>query len=172
MAVEQPRQNGFTALELAIGLLILVTLAVILANAYQTYTVRVQVDAGIVLADGLKPAIVKHLETHASLPRNRAVAGLSAAATDSYSDYVKSIAVVHGRLDITYGNSANPQIADAVLSITPYQAPDSTIIWRCGRAATPTDGAGAELEIAGGSESQAVYRPGSVPERYQPGTCR
>jgi len=174
MAIQQPQQTGFTALELLIGLAILITLAVILVNSYQIYTVRGQVDAGIRLAEGLKPAIENHLQTHAALPANRAAAGLSPEESDSFNDYVKSITVVNGRLDITYGKSAHPQIADAVLSVTPYQAPESEVIWRCGRADAPTDSAGAELVTAGGAGSgnQAIYQPGTVPERYQPASCR
>ncbi len=174
MAVPGPRQDGFTLIELAIGLAILVTLTVILVNSYQTYTVRGQVEAGIPLAEGLKPKVLEHLRTRLTVPTNRADAGLSANGADTFNDYVKSITIVNGRLDITYGNDASPQIADAVLSITPYEAPDNSIIWRCGRAKVPTDATGSELTPAGtsGTGNKAFYEPGSVPKRFYPASCR
>jgi len=174
MVVPRPQQDGFTAIELVIGLAILVTLAVILVNSYQTFTVRGQVEHGITLAEGLKPSILNHLQTRSTLPANRADAGLSADGADTFNDYVKSIAIVNGRLDITYGNNTNPQIADAVLSITPYEGPDSSIIWRCGRSEVPTDTTGSELATAGtaGNGNKATYQPGTVPERFYPPSCR
>ena len=148
MRVMQP-QSGFTLIELIIGITILVVLAAIMINAYQTFVVRSQVKDGLELANSLKPSIHRHLQEHEALPVNRAEAGLSPDATETSNNYVKSVAVTNGRLDITFGNNASPTIADAVLTLTPHIGLENTLTWSCGRAAATT-----------------------VPERYQPDYCR
>jgi type IV pilus assembly protein PilA len=143
------QSSGFTLIELIIGIVILIVLAAIMVNTYQTFVVRAQVTDGLALADSLKESVHKHLQEHGDLPVNRVEAGLSSDATESSNNYVKSIAVTNGRLDITFGNDANPTIADAVLTVTPEIQPENTLTWYCGQTAVTT-----------------------VPERYQPGFCR
>jgi type IV pilus assembly protein PilA len=128
---------------------ILFVLAAILINAYQTFVFRSQVGTGIELASSLKPAIEAHLRDKGDLPINRVAAGLSRDATATSNNYVKSVAITDGRLDITYGNAASPTIADTVLTLTPKIGPENTLKWLCGDTSVTT-----------------------TPDRYQPGDCR
>jgi type IV pilus assembly protein PilA len=67
---------------------------------------------------------------------------------------------VNGRIDITFGNRAHPDIAAQTLSLTPYLANDNAIVWRCGNASPPP-----------GTELVEHLAP-SVDSRYLPSSCR
>jgi type IV pilus assembly protein PilA len=177
MPVQLIRQSkppsGFTLAELLASITILIVLAAILINAYQTYIVREQVREGVRLANSLKPAIISHLQNHDVMPVSRTTLGLDKNPTDTANNYVKSVDVKNGRLDITFGNRANATIADAILYIVPYQMPDGYIIWRCGSAPLPTDAGGNELPLATSSLSSSplAFAASNVPTRYRPDDC-
>ncbi len=166
--------SGFTLAELLASIAILIVLAAILINAYQTYIVREQVRDGVRLASSLKPAIISHLRNHDVMPISRTSLGLDKNPTDTANNYVKSVDVKNGRLDITFGNRANATIADAILYIVPYQMPDGSIVWRCGSAPLPTDADGNELPLITSSLSSSppAFAASNVPIRYRPDFCR
>jgi type IV pilus assembly protein PilA len=144
---------------------ILGILALLAIAAYQTYTVRAQVVEVINMTAGVQAAVVDAYERSGSAPMDRLEAELSADATESQSNYVTRIDVVKGRVDITFGKSAHPEIATATLSLTPYIS-DGIVIWRCDEGPVP---GGRLLGDGGGS---AVYQPGNVDRRYLPAGCR
>jgi hypothetical protein len=45
--------------------------------------------------------------------------------------------VTNGVLVITYGYDANAVINGLTLTLTPYETPDNSVVWRCGAAAAP-----------------------------------
>ena len=97
-------------------------------------------------------------------PVDRAAAGLTPDPTDTRGAYVGSIAIVEGRVDITFtGPRAHQDILGDTLSVTPYITPGNTVIWRCGNAAAPN---GALLD--GGADHLAP----TLDPRYLPSTCR
>jgi type IV pilus assembly protein PilA len=83
--------------------------------------------------------------------------------------YVAAIDVQNGALIVTYGNDVNAAITALTLTLTPYETPSSTVVWRCGNAAAPT---GLNLLGTAGGSNVAVYIAPTLPDQYMPSACR
>ena len=70
------------------------------------------------------------------------------------------------------GLEANAQIAGAanLLTMTPYESIDLSVVWRCGSAPPPGGGALLMGTSAGGLITG--YLAPSVPPQYLPSACR
>jgi hypothetical protein len=68
-----------------------------------------------------------------------------------------------------FGNEANAEIAGLIITTTPYETPDLSIVWRCGAAPIPGGLPPIGTSVSG---NLAVYIPPTVPDRYLPATCR
>jgi type IV pilus assembly protein PilA len=89
---------------------------------------------------------------------------MSPLATDSRGNYVSSVEIVDGRIDVTFGGPlAHQDIIGTVLSLTPYETSANSVVWRCGNAPAP----GGKL-LNGGAGHVAP----TVDERYLPSNCR
>jgi type IV pilus assembly protein PilA len=157
--------KGFTLIELMIVVAIIGILASLAVSAYQTYTVRAQISEGLEMASGAKVPIVDAYTNDGAAPTDRAAAGMSVNPTDTRGSYVSQVAIVNGRLDVTYsGPRAHQAIIGKTLSMTPYITPGNIVIWRCGNAGAPAGGA----LLQGG----ANHLPATVEPRYLPSSCR
>ncbi len=164
----QQDHDGFTLIELMIVIAIVGILASLAVAAYQTYTVRAQVAEALDFAAGAKVPIIDAFNEAGIPPVDRAAAGMTPLPTDTQGNYVSQVAVVNGRLDMTFGHNVHQDIIGDTLSVTPYQAAGSdTIIWRCGAAPIPAGGS----ELSGGGVTAAHLAP-TVEMRYLPGICR
>jgi len=160
----QKPSRGFTLIELVIVILLIGVLASLAVSAYQTFTVRAQIDAGINFAAGAKAPIMNAYTKGGVAPANRAAAGMTPRSTDSRGSYVSSVEVMDGRIDVTFGGPlAHQDIVGKSVSLTPYQASDNSVVWRCGNAAAP----GGRLLVGG-----AAHLPPTLDLRYLPATCR
>ena len=161
--------RGFTLIELMIVVAIIGILAAIAIPAYQDYTIRAQVTEGLSLAGNAKTPITDSFLDRGEAPTNRAQAGLSANATDTQGNYVQSVAVTNGRVDIVFGNRANVLINGLTVTLTPYEALDFSVVWRCGNA--PVPGGLNPMGTAGGGVTAAYVAP-TVSNRFLPASCR
>ena len=163
------RSSGFTLIELMIVVAIIGILAAIAIPAYQNYTVRAQVVEGINMGAHAKTRVQESFLNRGQAPATRAVAGLSALATDTSGKYVQSVDVNNGVLIVTFGNEANAAITGLTFTMTPYETAGIGVVWRCGAAPAP---AGAQLMGTSGGGNAAAYVAPTVPLQYLPSSCR
>jgi type IV pilus assembly protein PilA len=170
----QSLTRGFTLVELLIVVAIVGILAVVAIPAYTDYTIKAQVSEGLSLSAAAKTSIAETFASTGKAPGNRADAGMSGNELDTSGKYVKSVKVVNGRIDVEFDNNVNAKIKGKVLSLTPYETGDGSIVWRCGAATIP-DGPNVKLLGTGGAVV-AAYQAGSLSDidsgKYLPPNCR
>lgn len=154
-------------IELMIVVAIIGILASLAVAAYQTFTVRAMVAEGLNFAAGAKVPIIDAYINDGTPPADRLAAGMTPLPTDTQGNYVTQVNIVNGRIDMVFGNDSHQDIFGDTLSVTPYQTPGGTVIWRCGYATAP----GGAVLLAGGGVT-AAYQPSTIEQRYLPATCR
>jgi type IV pilus assembly protein PilA len=133
------RRYGFTMIEMMVILAIVGILAMMAVPSYLDRIVRKQIEAALPLADIDKQPIALAWTQTQEFPADNAAAGLP-AADKIVSNYVTSLAVRNGSIQITFGNQASSAIMGKVLSLRPAVVEDAPVVpitWVCGNAAPP-----------------------------------
>jgi type IV pilus assembly protein PilA len=131
--------RGFTLIELMIVIAILGIGAGLAMPSYQDRVIRAQVAEGLALADIAKQAIATEYARSGKLPADNASAGLP-PADRIVGNYVSSLAVEGGAVQISFGQLSNRNLAGKVLSLRPAMVPaykQVPIAWVCGQASVP-----------------------------------
>ena len=181
-------QKGFTLIELMIVVAIIGILAAIAIPAYTDYTIRSQVTEGLNLASQVKTQVAEFVNQTGNWPADLAALGYDCTGENAGGNnagdgcigpsgkYVDDVAVEDGTIVIHFGGQANAAITDDTtnnLSIQPWLGENADVIWRCGTAADPgngavtTDGAGTDSVD---STDDADYT--NMLGKYLPSTCR
>jgi hypothetical protein len=163
------RPSAFTLSELGAVLAATGIVAALAYSTYRTHTVRSEVREGLELASDLIPAITELFHRHGEVPATIAAPPQDAGPGLGASQFVESVTVVDGRIDVLYGRRADPAIAGRRISLTPYETVDRHVVWICGNE---IPGPGLEpLGFADGGR-QAMQVPTTIEARYLSGPCR
>jgi uncharacterized RDD family membrane protein YckC/Tfp pilus assembly major pilin PilA len=158
-----PEVSGGVVAVAVIASLVPITgiLAAIAIPAYQDYTIRSQVSAGLTAAAPYKAAIA---EAYAS---GRAFEELQSDTLEvpasAGSPYLSGISIRDGAIVIEFGGTANPHLADTQLLLVPGSTSTRDVVWICGLASVPD---GVEPAI----RAHAQYT--NVEPKYLPSSCR
>lgn len=131
--------NGFTLIELMIVVSILSILVSIGIPSYHQHTVKTQIKQALLYSEQLKQNVNEYYRVHQRLPTSNKQAGLPEPEY-LISNYVTSVEVNGGALQIQLGNKINQKLAGKVLTLHPFTVNDSAkspIAWGCGYSKAP-----------------------------------
>lgn len=156
------RSHGFTMVEMMVVIAVIAILALMALPIYQDKFVRDQIVEAMPLADIAKAPVALSWAALHAFPADNAAAGLP-VADKIVSNYVSSVSVQAGAINITFGNRANNLIKDKILTLRPAIVEDAPIVpvaWVCGNASVPN-----KMTVKGENRT-------SIPPNFLPVNCR
>jgi type IV pilus assembly protein PilA len=135
----RPYVYGFSLLELMVVIGIVAILALVALPGVPDKFVRDQIVDAVKLADVAKTPVALSWALTATLPVDNAAAGLP-AANQIVNNYISSVAVESGAIQVTFGNHANANIQGKILTFRPGVVPGAPVVpvaWVCGNAEAP-----------------------------------
>ena len=156
------RTCGFTLVEMMVVVGIVAILALMAIPTYQDKFVRDQVAEALPLADLAKPPVALSWAVLQTFPADNAAAGLP-VAEKIVNNFIGSVAIQGGAINITFGNKANRAILGKVLSLRPAVVEDAPVVpvtWVCGYATAPE-----KMTVKGENKT-------NIPPGYLPIRCR
>jgi type IV pilus assembly protein PilA len=141
---------------------IVAILALMAIPTYQDKFIRDQIAEALPLADIAKPPVALSWAVLQTFPADNAAAALP-IAEKIVNNYIKSVAIQNGAINITFGNKANNVILGKVLTLRPAVVEDAPVVpvtWVCGYATAPE-----KMTIKGENKT-------NIPPGYLPIRCR
>jgi len=135
-------------------------LAAIAIPAYQDYTLRAQVTAGLTGANQVKVAVTKYYASNGRWPADLAAFGVKQPLS---GPYVEALWIEAGTIHVRFGGQANPLLAGKLLDLRPSLSATRNVLWTCGYAVD----SGTDPE-SGGAARNAT----EVAVKYLPAACR
>jgi len=132
-------RHGFTLMEVMVAVAIVALLATMALPSMTNGIVRKQIVEAVPLADIVKQAVALSWAAAGALPANNASAGLP-PPSKIVNNYVSSVALESGAIQITFGNSAHGSLAGRILTLRPAVVADAPVVpvaWVCAGAAVP-----------------------------------
>jgi type IV pilus assembly protein PilA len=133
------RRAGFTLVEMMV---ILGVIAILLLMAVPSYTdkfARDQIAEALPLADLAKTPVSTSWSASQTFPKDNTEAGLP-PADKIVNNFISSVSLRDGVIDVTFGSRANEAIRGKVLSLRPAVVEDAPVVpitWVCGYAEQP-----------------------------------
>jgi type IV pilus assembly protein PilA len=156
------RNNGFSMMELMVVLAVIAILALMAVPNYSNKIVRDQIVEALPLADIAKTPLAASWTTTRTFPADNAGAGLP-AADRIVNNFIRSVSIRDGAIDITFGNRAHAMLNNKILTIRAAVVADAPIVpvtWVCGYAAAPSP-----MTLRGTNNTD-------IPVEYLPLKCR
>ena len=156
------RHDGFTLVEMLVVMVVVAVLALIALPGYQDQIVRKQIADALPLADIAKPPVALAWAMTLPLPANNADAGLP-VADKIVNNFISSVSVQDGAINILFGNSANGTIKGKILTLRPAVVEDTPIVpitWVCGYGKVPD-----KMTLKGENKT-------NIPMGFLPFACR
>jgi type IV pilus assembly protein PilA len=133
------RRSGFTLIEMMVVIAIIAILAMMTIPSYYYKVVREQIESISPLTTVAEAPIAAAWVLTQTMPANNEAAGLP-SADKMVSNYVTSVQIQNGAVNVTFGNRATGSIKGKTLSYRPAVVTDSPIVpitWVCGNAPAP-----------------------------------
>jgi type IV pilus assembly protein PilA len=154
--------GGFTMMEMMVVVAVIAILALMALPTYQDKFIRDQIVEALPLADIAKAPIAASWTLAQTFPADNAGAGLP-SSDKIVNNFISSVSVQAGAIDITFGNRANNVIRGKILTLRPAVVSDAPVVpitWVCGYAAGPD-----KMTIKGENLT-------NIPMNYLPLLCR
>ena len=135
-AVQRPRQQGFTLIELMIVIAIVGILAAIALPAYQDYTIRARMAEPLAIAAEAKTTMSEFYASNGRLPTLQQSLGLSALNANSYA---VSVNYTYADPNVTFKIQLGTKqelggMKGGIVQLKGLTDANGTISWTCGPA--------------------------------------
>ena len=156
--MKRTMQQGFTLIELMIVVAIIGILAAVALPAYQDYTIRAKISEAVLAGSSCRTGITEIVQSTTSAALPAAGNWGCEIASGSGTKYVDTVTTTNaGVVTVTTTTAADLKDAGGkTIILTPYKT-DSAVL-------TNTD--------VGGNIFKWVCKPGTMPQKYLPGSCK